>query len=125
MYSGYFLKNLGNGLNNTDENIRVCADYKKNQNNRRLSIKNKTGISGLSLTKDMRTYRFTWTEDGLRNSLSFSVKKYGSIEAAFDAAKKFAEEKHERTENSNGKRKSNPTDFEEFLKTKRNKLYLK
>lgn len=108
----------GNGLNNTEENLR-SGDNKVNHNNRRLRSVNKTGVSGVYDGNKGKDYKFSWRENGKEKTRHFGFSKYGSPDKALQAAKLFAEKTHERIGNNNGKRKSNPTDFDEFIKRRK------
>lgn len=72
----------GNRSNNKIENLRI-ADYKTNARNRKKSIKNTTGVTGVypdvsSKTKELIGYCASWQNlDGTRSTKRFSIKQYG------------------------------------------------
>jgi hypothetical protein len=106
----------GNGLNNTIENLRgLDKGSTENQNNKRLNFTNTTGVNGLYLNRN--SYVVSWSECKKRKNVCFSISKYGSKEEAFKAAKKYADDVHERIGNHNGRER-----FSEYEKrTKKQK----
>lgn len=70
----------GNGFNNVIENLRVVP-HKINLRNVKKSVRNKSGITGVCETTDGR-WKATWYGDnGKCFTRTFSIEKYGYIEA--------------------------------------------
>lgn len=72
----------GDRLDNRIENLR-CVPQKTNNRNRKKTILNTTGFTGVSICKD--SYVAEWCDEGVKKSRSFSMNKYGE-EVAFDLA---------------------------------------
>lgn len=73
-----------NRSNNNISNLRVVSQ-KENSQNLSLSSNNKSGVQGVSYNK-LGYWIASWCEGGKRKLKHFSIKKYTSLEEAFEAA---------------------------------------
>ena len=71
----------GNGLDNRKKNLRDGSDG-VNNNNQALRNTNTSGTTGVSFDEAGQGWIASWCENGVRKSMWFSIKKYGSDEKA-------------------------------------------
>lgn len=73
----------GNGLNNKKENLRIV--------NGETNAKNKHYVTGLSFDdiKGYPRFRVKWNENKKQKQKDFSLSEYGSLDKAYEEAKKF------------------------------------
>ena len=93
-----------NGLDNRKKNLRDGSGG-VNQNNRALQHTNTSGANGVSFDETQQRWFAQWYENGVRKSMWFSIKKYGSDEKAKQKAIEHRKAMNEITGNTNGDRK--------------------
>ena len=106
----------GNGLDNRKKNLRDGSGG-VNENNQVLRNTNTSGANGVSFDETKKRWRARWVDNGTRKSESFSIKKYGSDEAAKQKAIEYREAMDEITGCSNGKRRPGEPHIESTVST--------
>ena len=96
----------GNGLDNRKSNLRDGSNGVNNNNNT-MNSRNRSGENGVAITtrqSGSQYVQFQWYENHVARCKKFSKRKYGSLESAFEAAKRYRDRKYRKIGNHNGKR---------------------
>lgn len=84
----------GDPTNNKILNLRAASGF-ENAANRRKLTSSSTGIKGLCWQARYSGYHASITQEDIRSRKWFGVSAYGSKEAAFEAAKKWIQDKRQ------------------------------
>ena len=93
-----------NGLDNRKKNLRDGSGG-VNMNNQAQRYNNTSGTTGVSFHKRYKYWYAQWSENGIKKSKYFSIKKYGSDEKAKQEAIKHRQAMDKITGCTNGIRK--------------------